>query len=236
MKTNSSVVLPAIAAFLIVAGDATAAGDADRGSKQFRQCIACHSVTPGEHLTGPSLAGVVGRKAGSVEGFDRYSEALKQSELTWTEGILDEWLKAPAELVPGTSMRIRGVADPVARQDIVAFLKTTGAESDSKESGAADGAGMMDSTGGSRLVDLGNRNANQQVAEIRYCGDAYKVTLGTGETYTFWEFNLRFKTDSSEKGPARGKPVILPSGMQGDRAFVIFADPAEISDFIRKAC
>lgn len=236
MKTNSSIVLPAVAALLLVAGDATAAGDADRGSKQFRQCVACHSVTPGEHLTGPSLAGVVGRKAGTVEGFDRYSEALKQSELTWTEGTLDEWLKAPAELVPGTSMRIRGVADPVARQDIVAFLKTMGAESDSKESGAADGAGMMDSTGGSRLVDLGNRNANQQVAAIRYCGDAYKVTLGTGETYTFWEFNLRFKTDSSEKGPARGKPVILPSGMQGDRAFVIFADPAEISDFIRKAC
>jgi len=55
-------------------------------------------------------------------------------------------------------------------------------------------------------------------------------------TLPFWEFNLRFKTDSSPNGPAPGKPVLVGQGMQGDRAQVVFSAPEEISSFIRKGC
>lgn len=58
----------------------------------------------------------------------------------------------------------------------------------------------------------------------------------TGEVYEFWEFNLRFKTDGSVNGPAPRDPVIISASMRGDRAFVIFASPVEISPFIQKGC
>jgi len=56
------------------------------------------------------------------------------------------------------------------------------------------------------------------------------------QAYEFWEFNLRFKTDGSENGPVAGHPVIIPASMRGDRAFVIFAAPTEISPFIKSEC
>lgn len=76
----------------------------------------------------------------------------------------------------------------------------------------------------------------RRVTAIRYCGDTYRVTTAAGETRPFWEFNLRFHTDSSDAGPAKGHPALMPAGVMGDRTSVIFADPAEISAFIDKAC
>jgi Cytochrome c2 len=67
-------------------------------------------------------------------------------------------------------------------------------------------------------------------------GDAYSVKTADGKINKVWEFNLRFKTDFSELGPARGKPVIVGTGMQGDRASVVFASPIEISRFIKNSC
>lgn len=219
------------AAALSVAAHVGAGGDPQRGAQQFRQCAACHSVAPGEHLTGPSLAEVFGSRAGANKNFGRYSPALRESDIVWTEEALDKWLQDPTSLVPGTSMRIRGIDDHDVRHDIIAYLR-------SGLSGAGDSAsgGMMDGMGPSRLMSLKETDSNQRVNAIRYCGDAYYVTLGTGNTYTFWEFNLRFKSDSSDNGPPRGQPVIVASGMRGDRAFVIFADPGEISDYIEKKC
>lgn len=217
--------------------DAGAAGDAGRGEKLFRQCAACHSITPGEHLTGPSLADVVGRKAGSAKGFGRYSPAMRDSNVTWTQETLDAWLRSPTEFASGTSMRVPGVVDGAARRDIIAYLGSAGPSSSLVES-ESDGAGggMMGGMAGQRLENLREQSPGQRVVKIRYCGDAYHVTLGTGDTHTFWEFNLRFKTDSSANGPPKEKPAILRGGMMGDRAFVIFSGPEEISAFIDKAC
>jgi hypothetical protein len=61
-------------------------------------------------------------------------------------------------------------------------------------------------------------------------------SLGDGESYPYWEFNLRFKSDSCPQGPRQGEPVILGTGMGGDRAQVVFAAPGEISTFIRTEC
>jgi cytochrome c len=71
--------LGALGLFTAIGNGALAAGDAKHGAELFQQCMACHSVQRGEHLTGPSLASVAGRKAGTAQGFQRYSDALKRS-------------------------------------------------------------------------------------------------------------------------------------------------------------
>jgi len=102
---------------------AIAAGDAARGAQLFRQCAACHSIAPGEHLTGPSLAHVWNRKAAGAADFLRYSEALKRSGVTWNDATLDAWLAGPEKVVPGNSMTFPGVRDAEARQDLIAYLR-----------------------------------------------------------------------------------------------------------------
>lgn len=78
--------------------------------------------------------------------------------------------------------------------------------------------------------------SDERVVTIRHCGDSYALTTADGKTRRFWEFNLRFKTDSGFRGPPEGSPVLLASGMSGDRAYLVFANPQEISGLIRDSC
>jgi cytochrome c len=82
--------------------------------------------------------------------------------------------------------------------------------------------GMM---GGGRVPDLKTLKPNMQVKAITYCHDTYRVTTADGKKRAFWERNLRLKTDSSKEGPQNGAPALVPAGMMGDRADVIFAAP-----------
>lgn len=214
---------------------AAAVGEPERGAQVFRSCAACHSLEPGQHRTGPSLAGILGRHAGTVEGFTRYSSALEQADVTWTEETLDRWVADPQSVVPGNSMTFPGIRDEQARADLIAYLKVAVGEREAPP--ATGGGGMMGSgMAASAMPDLETVGPDQRVTEIRYCGDSYYVTTAAGETHPFWEFNLRFKTDSSDKGPGSRQPALVPASMMGDRAFVIFADPAEISTFIVNRC
>src|SRR5690242_20435614 len=98
-------------------------GDADRGAHLFgRACAACHSLQPGRNKTGPSLADVIGRKAGDLPSFHRYSPALKGSGVVWSSSTLDAWLTDPQAFIPGNRMPFRGLPDAQARADIIAFL------------------------------------------------------------------------------------------------------------------
>lgn len=81
-------------------------------------------------------------------------------------------------------------------------------------------------------IDLKTVGLAQLVASIRYSDDTYYVTTNSGATVSFPEFNLRFKTDSGVHGPAEGRPVLLPASMRTDRAFIVFANPREISAFV----
>jgi len=229
------VALALILAGITGAASANAAGDVDAGARAFRACAACHSLEPGRHMTGPSLARLWGRKAGAAEGFVRYSPALKSAEVVWNEKTLDAWLADPKAFVPGNTMTFPGIKDAKARADLIALLKSAGAESPAGRT--AQGGTTGGGTGrGSQVQNLKTLTPANQVTAIRYCGDTYRVTTATGEWPPFWEFNLRFKTDSSETGPVKGRPVIMRAGMMGDRASVIFADPAEISAFIERKC
>lgn len=211
--------------------DADAAGDPARGAQAFRACAACHSIEPGEHLTGPSLASVFGKKAATVEGFHRYSKALQDSGVVWDEKTLDAWLREPAKLVPGNLMSFPGIPDARVRADLIAYLK---AASEGKAATVPSARGGM--MQGPRLADLKKASPESLVTEIRHCRDTYHVFTASGETFPIWEFNLRFKTDSSDRGPRKGQPVLLGAGMMGDRAFVVFSDPAEISASIKNQC
>jgi cytochrome c len=91
-------------------------------------------------------------------------------------------------------------------------------------------------TGGGGDRNLKNPTSNEQVKAITYCHDTYRVTTGDGKTRAFWERNLRLKTDSSKDGPQTGAPALVPAGMMGDRADVIFAAPEEISKMIEARC
>src|SRR5260370_34609317 len=93
-------------ALLLPGGFALGAGDARRGSQLFGQCMACHSVQPGEHQTGPSLAHVWNRKAGTIPDFMRYSDPVQQSGITWNAAALDKWLPYPAQLHSGNTMTL----------------------------------------------------------------------------------------------------------------------------------
>lgn len=209
---------------------AAAQGDPVAGARTFRSCMACHSIDPGQNMTGPSLAGAWGRKAAGVESFHRYSDALKRADIVWNDESLDAWLRNPAALVPGNEMRFPGIPDAVARNNVVAYLKAV-AEGRGRAVAAQAGINMR---GG--LPDLKQAAAEVRVGAIRYCNDSYAVSTAGGRTIQFWEFNLRFKTDSSSNGPRKNEPVLVGQGMQGDRAQVVFANPAEIAAFIKSEC
>jgi cytochrome c len=103
---------------------AAATGAGTAGPPQaFNQCTACHSVTPGKTIIGPSLAHVYGRKAGAVAGF-QYSDAMKSSGLAWNAGNLDAFLSNPQAKVPGTIMGFAGIKDPAQRKAVIDYLKT----------------------------------------------------------------------------------------------------------------
>src|SRR5919197_1723887 len=99
---------------------ALAAGDPAQGQKAFQECAACHSPAQGTNGVGPSLFGVVGRKAGSVAGFN-YSRAMKGANVTWTAQDLDAFIANPQQKVPGNQMPYSGMSDAQQRAALIAY-------------------------------------------------------------------------------------------------------------------
>lgn len=214
------------------------AGDAARGQRNFRACAGCHSLEADRNMTGPSLAGLWGRKAGSLPSFERYSDALKSSGIIWDDRSLDGWLTDPDAMVPDNEMPFNGIKEARERADLLAFLKEATRPGAAPPRMAQQGGmgGMMGMMGGGRVPDLKALEPNMQVKAITYCHDTYRVTTADGKKRAFWERNLRLKTDSSKEGPQNGAPALVPAGMMGDRADVIFAAPEEISKMIEARC
>jgi cytochrome c len=107
-----------------VFGPAALAGDAGAGRSVFQSsCGICHSVAAGKNGVGPTLSGIVGRKTGSVAGYN-YSPANEAANLTWDQATLDTYLQAPRATIPGTKMTFGGVKDATKRGDLIAYLAT----------------------------------------------------------------------------------------------------------------
>jgi cytochrome c len=215
-------------------GSAWADGDPKLGAAVFaRACAACHALKPDQNMTGPSLAGLWGRKAGGLQSFSRYSPALKSADVVWDATALNQWLRNPAQFIPRNRMIFRGMPDSQSRADLIAYLEQASSGASAETAQNTPMGGMM---GGGEPPNLKKLAPAGQVKAIRYCRDTYHVTTADGETHDFWERNLRLKTDSGDIGPPSGTPALVGAGMMGDRADVIFADPQEISSFIKPEC
>ena len=243
MHRFAAILIGALTGALIAVPANAETANSNRGQRVFGACAACHSLEPARNMTGPSLAELWNRKAGTLATFHRYSPALKSSGIVWNDKSLDEWLKDPQHLVPGNTMTFQGIGNDQQRVDLLAFLKQATqpghAPSQSAQQRGQQGGpgGMMGMMGGAGSVpNLRKLDPEDRVQTIRYCGDTYKVTTGDGKARDFWERNLRFKTDSSEDGPEKGAPAVVDAGMMGDRADVIFAGPEEISTYVEKKC
>ena len=223
---------PITVVFFIVAVASATTTEAEvsqvgRGEQYFRACAGCHSLTPDHNMTGPSLAGVFGRKAGALSSFQRYSPALKSSSVVWDEGTLDAWLAEPDAFIPGSRMTFEGIKPGNIRADIIAYLKSAMTSAQAQ---------LGPKVGAPGDPDLKKLDPENKVLSITYCPDTYRVTTADGQTQEFWERNLRFKTDSSAIGPDKGAPALFGAGMQGDRASVIFSAPEEIGLFVKREC
>lgn len=100
-------------------------GDAAAGKAVFMKCMSCHAIAEGQNKVGPHLFNVVGREAGSVEGFN-YSPANAESGITWTKEILFEYLENPQEYLKGTRMAFPGIKDPQDRANLIEYLAKNG--------------------------------------------------------------------------------------------------------------
>jgi len=100
-------------------------GEAAAGEKTFMQCASCHVVEPGVNRVGPSLAGIVGRAAGNIDGYN-YTEANANSGITWTPEKMFQYLEDPRRVIPGTKMAFAGLKDGQDRANVIAYLQTNG--------------------------------------------------------------------------------------------------------------
>ena len=96
---------------------------AERGAKVYKRCKACHTINEGgKNRVGPNLWGIIGQKAGQIEGF-AYSKAMEQSDIVWTEENLSEYLRKPSEFLPGGRMAFAGLKKEEDRDAVIAYMK-----------------------------------------------------------------------------------------------------------------
>lgn len=126
--TRSPITTALILAALSLGAAPAQASDAAAGEKVFNKCKACHQVgEKARNRVGPVLNGIVGRAAGSAEGF-RYSDALSESGLTWDEATLAAFLADPKATVPGNKMAFPGLRKDEEIADVIAFLASYDAD------------------------------------------------------------------------------------------------------------
>lgn len=163
------------------------AGDVAAGRQVFRICGACHSLQPGRTLVGPSLAGLIGRQSGSVEGFD-YSTAMKQAHIIWGARSLDAYLTDPQKVVPGNRMPFPGLQSALDRRDVIAFLETAtkpGASESAIGHGAAGALANAPAQPSARREEEGRPHPMPDMPDVKYTlrtgiSEGRMVFLGVG--------------------------------------------------------
>src|SRR6202163_3331314 len=112
------------AGIIVMAPFAASAQDAGAGKKAFAKCAVCHMIGPGAtNKVGPNLSGVIGRKAGTEEGF-AYSDPMKNAGWVWDEAIFKDYITDPKKKVPGNKMMFPGVKDENERDDIYDYVSS----------------------------------------------------------------------------------------------------------------
>lgn len=111
-----------ILASMLMTGVSAHAGDVAKGEKIFKKCKSCHVVDAEKNKTGPHLVGLIGREAGSVESYKKYSKAIKDSGIIWNAETLDGYLTNPKKYLKGTKMAFAGLKKEQDRQNIIAYF------------------------------------------------------------------------------------------------------------------
>jgi cytochrome c len=117
---------PTLSALIVIASAATApaalAQDAEAGKSSFNKCLACHAIgEEAKNKVGPELNGLDGRKAGTVPDYN-YSDANKNSGITWDEATFKEYIKDPKAKVPGTKMAFAGIKNETEANNLWAYI------------------------------------------------------------------------------------------------------------------
>ena len=112
----------AMSAALMVAAPA-GAGDIKAGEKVFKKCKACHYADREKHKTGPHLVNIMGRAAGGLEDYKKYSKAMKALGIVWDDTTLADYLRAPKKYVKGTKMAFAGLKKDADIENVIAYLK-----------------------------------------------------------------------------------------------------------------
>lgn len=121
-RLGSAFTVAAVAILGLTAGPQASWGaDASAGKQVFKKCITCHKLEAGKNGVGPSLHGIVGRKAGTAPGY-RYSKAMKEADFVWTRERLDEWLINPRKMIAGTKMPFAGLPSQEDRDNVIEYL------------------------------------------------------------------------------------------------------------------
>ncbi|MEZ5846550.1 MAG: cytochrome c family protein [Geminicoccaceae bacterium] len=118
-----NLVFTSLAALALSVGAAHAAGDAAKGEKVFRKCKACHDAESEKNKVGPHLVGIIGRPAGTVDGF-KYSDAMANSGITWDAATIDAYIAEPKTYVEGNRMAFPGLKKEEDRADVIAYLES----------------------------------------------------------------------------------------------------------------
>ena len=116
------ITMVALGALLAISTQAMAEGDVAKGEKVFKKCAACHTFEEGKNKVGPSLYGVFGRAAGTLEDY-KYSKAMIGFGIVWDDENMDAYLKKPRAFLKGTKMAFAGLKKDDQRADLIAFLK-----------------------------------------------------------------------------------------------------------------
>ena len=116
-----AIVFVAIGVALVSAGSVLAA-DIKAGEKVFKKCKACHYADREKHKTGPHLVNLIGRTAGSLEDYKKYSKAMKASGIVWDKETLTEYLRAPKKYIKGTKMAFVGLKKDADIENVIAYL------------------------------------------------------------------------------------------------------------------
>jgi cytochrome c len=130
MKFGTAAAFAVVASFAI--GTAAQAQDVAAGEQSFKKCLPCHSVGPAaKNKVGPELNGLDGRKAGTAPDYS-YSDANKNSGITWNKEVFEEYIADPRAKIPGTKMIFPGIKNDKERDNLWAYLSQFKADGDKK--------------------------------------------------------------------------------------------------------
>jgi cytochrome c len=192
-----------------------------KGAAQFSKCYFCHSLKASVHMTGPSLAGIWNAKAASQKDFELYSDSLKKSGLVWDEKTMQNWLRNPKHLVPGTSMTYDFAGDDESLENLIEFLKVATVP-DGYKTVLNKKWISKEFADGQRPRSWIEPSDDQVVEKIEYCKSIYTIYRKASGVSKYWEENINLRVSASDRNGGIKSIRILPTGSLGDRFLILF--------------